>query len=454
MGKQSITTPDRSQVIFNQDKDLNLTTILQKVKKIADYAADRASELDRQGTFPTEEFKQIAAAGLLAAPLSPSLGGLGLGFKTGKTKELLMLLKEIGRGNLAVGRVYEGHVNALQLIQTFGTPEQIETFAADARDRNKIFGVWNAEASDGVKIIPLDEDAISEVSSEIKAVRNGKYFLQGSKTFASGCGYVERPFVNGVLPDGSWQMCIVPMDEVETVVDRDWWQPSGMKATISYKVDFTGIELDRSCLIGNPGDYLRQPWLSAGVIRFAAVQLGGAEALFNATRQYLQELNRTSHLNQQERLGRMAIAIESGNLWLYNAAEKIDRYAPIFGGYPDLGDRERANNPLERANNPLERANNPLERANNPLERANNHSPLLVSYANMVRTAIEQICMDVIQLSQRSIGTLGLLPPHPMERIIRDLSLYLRQPAYDVAIAKIGEYVLSEKVAASDIWLI
>ncbi len=397
---------------------MSITTVLQKAKKIADYAADRALELDRQGIFPCEEFKQIATEGLLAAPLSNRLGGLGLGFKTGNTTELLMLLKEIGRGNLAVGRVYEGHVNALQLIQTFGTPEQIEAYAADAGDRDKIFGVWNAEAADGVKILPLD---------------NGKYLLQGCKTFASGCGYVDRPFVNGVLPDGSWQMCIVPMDEVETVVDRDWWQPPGMKATVSYKVDFTGVELDRDSIIGNPGDYLRQPWLSAGVIRFAAVQLGGAEALFNATRQYLQELNRTNHVNQQERLGKMAIAIESGNLWLCSAAQMVDGYAPIFGGYPDLLDREGANGFSEGANS---------------------RSPLLVAYANMVRTAIEQICMDVIQLSQRSIGTLGLLPPHPMERIIRDLSLYLRQPAYDVAIAKIGEYVLSEKVPVNEIWSI
>jgi alkylation response protein AidB-like acyl-CoA dehydrogenase len=366
--------------------------------------------LDKQGIFPAEEFNQIAKAGLLSAPLSSHLGGLGLGFQTGNTKELLMLLKEIGRGNLAVGRVYEGHVNALQLIQTFGTSEQIETYAADAR-RDKIFGVWNAEAADGVKIIPLD---------------NGKYFLQGSKTFASGCGYVDRPFVSGVLPDGGWQMCIVQMEKVETVVDRDWWQPSGMKATVSYKVDFTGVELDRNDLIGNPGDYLRQPWLSAGVVRFAAVQLGGAEALFNATRQYLQDLNRTNHLNQQERLGKMAIAIESGNLWLCNAAQLVDSYAPIFGGYPDASEQGRTIC----------------------------KSPLLVAYANMVRTAIEQTCMDVIQLSQRSIGTLGLLPPHPMERIIRDLSLYLRQPAYDVAIAKIGEYVLANKIPASDLWTI
>ncbi len=313
-----------------------------------------------------------------------------------------MLLKEIGRGNLVVGRIYEGHVNALQLIQTFGTPEQIEAYAADAR-QHKIFGVWNAEAEDGVHIIP----------------HKGKYRLEGSKTFCTGCGYVERPFVNGKLPDGSWQMCIVPMDEVETIVDPDWWQPSGMRATVSYKVDFTGVEVEPKSLLAQPGDYFRQPWLSGGVIRFAAVQLGGAEALFNATRQYLQKQNRCEHLHQQERLGKMAIAIESGSLWLKGAGQLVDNYASVFGGYP---------------------------------EDSQEQAPKLVAYANMVRTAIEQICLDTIQLSQRSIGTLGLLPPEPMERIIRDLSLYLRQPAFDVAITDVGKYVLSETDNADKLW--
>ena len=308
-------------------ENLSLTEIVQKTGKIADFADANASLLDKRGIFPVEEFQQIANAGLLAAPLSRQLGGLGLGFETGHTEELLMLLKEIGRGNLVIGRIYEGHVNALQLIQTFGTVEQIEAYAADAR-QDKIFGVWNAEDADGVKIIPLD---------------NGKYRLEGSKTFCTGCGHVERPFVNGKLPDGSWQMCIVPMDEVETIVDPDWWQPSGMRATVSYKVDLTGVEVEQKSLIAQPGDYFRQPWLSGGVIRFAAVQLGGAEALFNVTRQYLQKLDRCGHPFQQQRLGQMAIAIESGNLWLQGAAQLVDNYAPVFGGYPDDSQEQAPN---------------------------------------------------------------------------------------------------------------
>lgn len=370
---------------------------------IADFAAGQAGLIDRPGGFPTAEFEQLAEAGFLSAPLQAELGGHGLGFQAEQTGLLLQVLQQIGRGNLSLGRVYEGHVNALQLVQTFGSAEQVQAWARDAR-QNYIFGVWNAEAEDGVKLWPIGE---------------GRYRLEGAKTFCSGSGYVKRPFVNGALPDGRWQMCIVPLEQVDVVVDPDWWHPPGMKASASYKVDFSGVELTSAHLIGQPGDYFRQPWLTAGVMRFAAVQLGGAEALLDATRTYLQGMGRIDHPAQQARLGQMAIALEQGNLWLRGGATQIERYAPIFGGLPsDLG--------LDTAP--------------------------LTSYANMVRTAIEQVCMDVIALSERCIGTRGLLPPHPMERMIRDLTLYLRQPAFDAALANVGQYVLSRPEPSRQLW--
>jgi alkylation response protein AidB-like acyl-CoA dehydrogenase len=376
---------------------VELTELLDRIPRVTDFCAANAAIIDQSGTFPVQEFKLIANAGLLTAPLAHTWGGLGLGINASSISELLTILTQIGRANLAVGRIYEGHVNALQLIQTFGTCTQIEAFSAAAH-QHKIFGVWNAEEADGVKIIPLS---------------NGSYQLTGAKTFATGCGYVNRPFIGGALPDGSWQLCIVPMDEVTTASDPSWWEPSGMRATASYKVDFTGVILDESALVGQPGDYYRQPWLTAGVVRFAAVQLGGAAALFDASLQFLQSINRTQDPYQEERLGRMAIGIESGQLWLKGAATQLEQYHPIFAGDPAIDHPQAV---------------------------------ALVAYTNMVRTAIEQICMEAIQLSARSVGTRGLLPPHSIERIIRDLTLYLRQPAFDASIASVGKYVLDTDI--------
>jgi hypothetical protein len=47
------------------------------------------------------------------------------------------------------------------------------------------------------------------------------------------------------------------------------------------------------------------------------------------------------------------------------------------------------------------------------------------------------------------VGTRGLLPPHSIERIIRDLTLYLRQPAFDASIATVGRYVLDTDITAT-----
>jgi len=361
---------------------------------------------------------------LLAAPLRRELGGLGLGVDERPSSTLILLraLKRLGRGNLAVGRVYEGHVNALQLVQAFGRPDQIERAAADARDRHKLFGVWNTEAAGGVRIIPTED---------------GRYRLAGAKTFASGAGYVARALVPGAMiqpgvSDASdqasgWQMCLVPMDQGRTDVDPSFWRPLGMRASASYRVAFDGVEAPADALIGRPDDYYRQPWFGGGAIRFAAVQLGGAEALFDAARDYLRRLGRAGDPHQRARLGEAAILIESGNLWLRGAASLFDAHTALFS---------RASAAHPRA------------------ESANTEGDVrrVLAYANMTRTAIERICLDVMRLVERSVGARGLLRPEPFERIHRDLTTYLRQPAPDAALDDAGRHTLETPGTADDLW--
>ena len=390
----SFSTAKKSETIAGDIKK-----ILQSAEKIVGFSQTEAASVDYETGFPVETFERIAACRLLAAPLPREYGGLGLsGEKINSTLPLLRLLKIIGRGNLAVGRVFEGHVNALLLITLYGKAEQIKFFSGDARN-GKIFGVWNTEAADGVKIFPDGKD---------------KFRLEGAKTFASGTDFVTRPFVNCAFPNGGWQMCVVPMEKVATKTDELWWQPLGMRATRSFKVDFTNVELSSTELIGEPGNYYHQPWFSGGAIRFAAVQLGGAETLFDETRKYLRKLNRTDDSFQRARLGEMAIRIETGNLWLEGAGAAFDIYLQS----------EKSAADVER----------------------------VLSYTNMMRTAIEAICTDLITLCQKCVGARGLMRPHLFERVIRDLTIYLRQPAPDAALADAGRFVLENEAPVNRLW--
>jgi alkylation response protein AidB-like acyl-CoA dehydrogenase len=368
------------------------------VDGIVEFCRSNAGKIDHEGMFPVDEFDRIAAAGLLGAPAGRQHGGLGFGETPGNGPALLHLLKRLGYGNLTVGRLYEGHVNALQLIQTYGTEEQIARYAREAVEDRLVFGVWNTEVADGVRISPLDD---------------GRFRLDGAKTFASGAGTIQRPLVTGALPDGGWQMFIVPADRVQTTVDESWWKPLGMRSSATYRIDFTGVELTKDDLIGNPGDYHRPPWFTGGAIRFAAVQHGGSQALLDETRWFLQKVQRTEDAFQRQRVGTMQIASESGDLWLDRAGVQLDRALQA---------------------------------------RTEAEFQEIMTYAGMTRTAIEHIALDMIRLCQQSVGSRGLSRPEPFERLIRDLTMYLRQPAPDATLSGVGEYSLGQTCRGDMLW--
>ena len=391
---------DRRAVVASPASVDEVTAALRRAKGVADFAAGNAAAIDRDGAFPVDEFQAIAAAGLLTAPLSRAQGGLGLGTEPGRFGALLKLLTTFGRGNLAVGRLYEGHANAVQLIETFGSAPQIARLAADVRDGCRC-AVWNTEGEEGVQIEPIGD---------------GRVRLHGRKTFASGAGQVERPLITGVLPDGGWQMLLVRADRTPFAIDPDSWHPLGMRATASFTVDFTGAELQPEDLIGGPGDYYRAPWFQAGAVRFAAVQLGGAQALLDAARADLRERGRTADPYQRTRFGSAGLAIESAALWLRAAASLADR-SPLGGASPgDVADET------------------------------------MVAYANFCRTAVERACLDLLEAVERGVGARALLRPHPIERIGRDLTLYLRQPAPDAALASAGGYLLDDPAPVDRLW--
>ena len=172
-----------------------------------------------------------------------------------------------------------------------------------------------------------------------------------------------------------------------------------MKASASHRVNFDGVHVRAADLLGSPGNYYQEPWFSGGAIRFAAVQFGGARALLDATVAALREFGRTDDPYQRARVGRMAIAVESGRQWLRAAAEAADAVR-------DESDRVGIGH--------------------------------AITHAQMTRTAIESICQDVIRLAEQCVGARGLVHPHPIERIGRDLTIYLRQPGPDAALADVG----------------
>ncbi|MBV9357336.1 MAG: acyl-CoA dehydrogenase [Chloroflexi bacterium] len=284
----------------------------------------------------------------------------------------------------------------MQLIATYGSAEQIRSAVDDVLHHGRIFGIWNTwntGTDDGVELVPT---------------RSG-YRMRGSKTFASGAGHIARAIVTGRLPDGGWQMCLVAMDRVDAEVDRTFWHPLGMRSSASHRITFHDVPLDSDELVGKPGDYERDPLFRGGTLRFAAAQVGSAQELFEVSCRYVQSVGRSGDPYQIERAGLALVALRSGSLWLDEGAVVHDRY--LRASAAGHGEVEAAEE--------------------------------LVLCAAMTRTAVERICLDVLELVERSVGARGLLQPAPIERMIRDLRLYLRQPSADATLAAIGEHAFT-----------
>jgi alkylation response protein AidB-like acyl-CoA dehydrogenase len=301
-------------------------------------------------------------------------------------------LQAAGYREPSLGRIYEGHVNGAQLVARCGTDAQRERLERDLADGH-VFGVWNTQDENGVRIAHAGDG----------------YVLRGAKTWASGAGSITRALITAAWPDGTLQMCVVPMDRVRVTIDRSAWEPMGMERSDSFRVDFDSVKLSSDDLIGKPGAYEEQPWFFGGALRFLAVHTGIMERLQNETMTYLIERNRDADVFQRIRAAQIMVAVQTSRLWLNAGATSWMR----FDGDPSPSNAQA-----------------------------------ILEVVDMARVVIERAALDLIELVVRSVGARGLLEPLPFGRLVRDLQMYLRQPAPDAALMRVGAAAFSSAAVA------
>jgi alkylation response protein AidB-like acyl-CoA dehydrogenase len=312
-------------------------------------------------------------------------------FAAGRTAEL-DALRTMGARDASLGRLYEGHFNGVLLTARYGDRSQRLRALEDAA-AGHLFGVWNTQDADGL---------------EIAADASG-HLLRGSKTWASGADSVTRALVTARRGDGSIQMCLVRLDESRATIDGSGWQPHGMEASNSFRIAFDGVRLREDDLIGSPGDYEHSPWFFGGALRFVAVHVGMVERLCTEVFAYLAARGRERDPLQQARVGEMRIALQSARNWL---ACGLDAWR-AFDENPNAETAAR-----------------------------------VVDIVDMARLGVERSALDIVERAVRGVGAHGLLAPLPFGRLVRDLEMYLRQPAPDATLLRVGTRGMASDSAA------
>lgn len=339
-----------------------------------------ASATDRRGGFPHEALKLPDLRNGLAAVAPAEFGGAGLGSDALGGVALARLLTDIGRADLSLGRLVEGHVNAARLVFAYAGAPLRQIVAADIR-AGHLLATWNTEPP----------------HATLRALPEGEMLvLDGEKAFASGVGYVDRAVVSLFDADGARRLAYIAFDPKTT--KQDWWDLPAMRAAATGSIVLSGVRLSRDSIFGSDEDYLKEPDFSAGAWRTLAVQLGGMQALAALVKAHLIATAQHEAVPQQQRFAALILHCQTAELWVETCARGLEQ--------PTID------------------------------------PAAAVALVNTARMAILEAAESVIALSKRSIGARAFMPGQPAERMLRDLDFYLRQPAPDQTLLDVARYHL------------
>jgi alkylation response protein AidB-like acyl-CoA dehydrogenase len=211
---------------------------------------------------------------------------------------ILTELYRVGRTDLPLGRLLEGHVDAGQIVQRYGTAAQVAEMRA-AIAGGAMLGVWNAALPD-----------------EPLRLSDGR--LIGGKSYASGAGVLTHALVTAE-DAGGMRLLLIDLATVPPTIDTGWWRTTGMQRSETHQVRWADVPVPDDAAIGAPNVYAGEPHFSGGALRFVAVHAGGVAALFDHGRDHLLRTGRADDPFQAARLAEL--------FWLADAAAGIVRRA-------------------------------------------------------------------------------------------------------------------------------
>ncbi|OIJ97720.1 acyl-CoA dehydrogenase family protein [Streptomyces colonosanans] len=378
--------------------------VIDAVAKLArDDFAPRAEEYDSRAAFPAEDFDDLFAGGFLPVTVPRAYGGLGYGPQQRNTLPLWEMTTALAKADLSLARCWEGHANSLVLIDALGTAEQKRRWFAGVVERGERWVAWSGEPQ------TQKPGQNMRFGTTLTPVDNG-WTLSGTKVFATSATGAQWAIllVDPAGPGGarhardvcgSLLLFACDLSDPTVSLDTSWWDPIGMRATVSHMVRFDDTFLPREHLIGGPGGYFEGHWQTAFVPHYAASFLGAALAAYEYGLTYLPRQGKGVDPYVQQRVGSMAIGIDTARLWLRHVA-----------GLWDEGRLDEARVAGSRAWH-----------------------------------VIGRLAEETVHHVVRACGARSLIRPSPVERILRDLTFYELHDNADHVLATIGRAALGEQ---------
>ena len=352
-------------------RDLDAT-----LARIAASAPDRDADPARR--FPEDAIAALSDAGALAFNAQ-------LGTDRPPAAAELALVRRVAAADGSVGRIFDGHLNAVERLVVQAPPALRDAELAAVRAGELRAGVWGGDPVPG------------EGPPATLIVDRGGEVLRGVKTFCSGAGGLHRAAVLARSPDGGPPVLvwIDLTDERRVEIDETWYRAHGLVASVSHRVVFHDVAV--GARLGAPGAIAAQPWFGRDALRTAASWAGMADTAVRATLATLAQRPVTGELEALA-AGRVLTAQRTIDGWLAAAAAAMDAAGP------DL--------------------------------------PAVALHG---RVAIAAACRELLDESARACGSRPFARASDLDRARRDLELFLLQHRLEPMLARAGAAAIEER---------
>jgi alkylation response protein AidB-like acyl-CoA dehydrogenase len=338
----------------------------------------RARELDGASRLPEENLADLRAAGMLQLPADRAAVSLS---------EEIELVRALAGADASTARIFDGHLNGVERLALSAPAELREAELEGVASGELLLGVWGADPAPG-----------EGEPAWVACADDGALVLSGSKTFCSGAGGVQRALVvvregSESTPTATGGRRLAYVDTSAGVkIDREWYRASGLRASESHRVEFSGARV--LALLGGENELVRQPWFARDGVRTAATWAGIADGIRAAAVSALSEREPDEH--QLRALGKLRVARATIDRWLEHAGSRLD-------------DRD----------------------VEDP-----------AGLATECRTAIIDACRTIADEAAQACGSRSLIAGDALDRGRRDLDLFLLQHRLDPQLAKLGRSTL------------
>jgi alkylation response protein AidB-like acyl-CoA dehydrogenase len=333
---------------------------------------------DPRPSFPDEAFDRLRDADALGFNAWP-------GSRRPPAESELALVRRVAGADGSVGRIFDGHLNAVERLAVHGPDPLRERELAAVAEGRLLAGVWGGS--------PVEDEG---EPASVVATAAGEV-LRGVKTFCSGAGGLHRAAVLARDPqaDAPVLVWVDTTDEQRVIVDPDWYRGSGLVASVSHRVVFDDAPV--LARLGAPGAIGQQPWFARDALRTAASWAGMADT---AVQTALDTLARRPRPGELESLAAGRILAEAATIdaWLTVAASAMDLPTDELAGVALHG-----------------------------------------------RVAIASACRTLLDEAARACGSRPFARGTDLDRARRDLELFLLQHRLDPLLARAGATALGER---------